>query len=66
MRLLDPRFKYTPSLATDIRATWKRFGFDARANEERRLQMSKRISAVTPHEPAETPTKRPLAIVRAS
>jgi hypothetical protein len=37
-RLLDPRFKYTPSLATNIAATWKRYGFDPRANEQRRRQ----------------------------
>jgi hypothetical protein len=37
-RLLDPRFKYTPALATNIAATWKRYGFDPRANEQRRRQ----------------------------
>lgn len=35
-RLLDPRFEYTPAAATNIAATWKRFGFDPRANEQRR------------------------------
>ena len=35
-RLLDPRFEYRPAAETDIAATWKRFGFDPRANEQRR------------------------------
>ena len=35
-RLLDPRFKYTPAAATDITATWRRFGFDPRDNQARR------------------------------
>jgi len=35
-RLLDLRFNYIPAAATDIAATWKRFGFDPRANEQRR------------------------------
>jgi hypothetical protein len=34
--LLDPRFEYTPAAATNIAATWKRFGFDPSANEQRR------------------------------
>jgi hypothetical protein len=25
--ILDPAFKYTPSAATDVRATWARFGW---------------------------------------
>lgn len=35
-RLLDPRFEYTPAAATNIAATWRRFGFDPQANEQRR------------------------------
>lgn len=35
-RLLDPRFEYRPAAETDIAATWRRFGFDPRANEQRR------------------------------
>lgn len=37
-RLLDPRFKYTPALSTNIALTWKRYGFDPYANEQRRRQ----------------------------
>jgi len=36
IRLLDLRFNYVPSAATDIAATWRRFGFDANANQQRR------------------------------
>jgi hypothetical protein len=35
-RLLDPRFEYRPAAETDIAATWRRFGFDPQANEQRR------------------------------
>ena len=35
-RLLDPRFEYRPAAETDIAATWRRFGFDPGANEQRR------------------------------
>ena len=35
-RLLDLRFNYTPAAATDIAATWRRFGFDPRENQQRR------------------------------
>jgi len=35
-RLLDPRFEYRPAAKTDIAATWRRFGFDPLANEQRR------------------------------
>ncbi len=38
-RLLDPRFEYTPAAQTNIAATWKRFGFDPRTNEQRRRRM---------------------------
>lgn len=35
MRLLDPRFKYTPSVSTNIVSTWKRHGFKATTEAER-------------------------------
>jgi hypothetical protein len=43
-RLLDPRFHYTPSAQTDISATWRRFGFDPSANEQRRQSMLSRMT----------------------
>ena len=36
VRLLDPRFKYIPAAATDVAATWRRFGFDPRGSASRR------------------------------
>lgn len=43
-RLLDPRFQYTPAAETDIAATWKRFGFDPTANEQRRQLLLSKVS----------------------
>ena len=43
-RLLDPRFHYTPSEQTNIATTWKRFGFDPSANEQRRQSMLSRLT----------------------
>jgi len=45
MRLLDPRFRYVPAVATDVTATWRRFGFDPRQNEERRTRRRRVLSA---------------------
>jgi hypothetical protein len=65
MRLLDPRFNYVPAAATDVAATWKRFGFDPRANAERRTRLRSRISVVTPDERSETPAIRALVRLQA-
>lgn len=35
MRLLDPQFEWVPSVATDVSATWRRFGFRPVTQEER-------------------------------
>jgi hypothetical protein len=35
MRIFDSRFKYTPSLNTNIVSTWKRFGFRPTTEAER-------------------------------
>ena len=43
-RLLDLRFNYIPAAATDIAATWKRFGFDPHANKQRREQLRNSIT----------------------
>ena len=43
-RLLDFRFNYIPAAATDIAATWRRFGFDPHTNKQRREQLRNTIS----------------------
>lgn len=43
-RLLDLRFNYIPADATDITATWRRFGFDPRVNKQRRELLRSSIS----------------------
>ena len=43
-RLLDLRFNYIPAAATDIAATWKRFGFDPHANRQRRELLKNSIN----------------------
>ena len=50
MSLLDPRFKYVPAAETDITATWRRHGFDAHRNAERRARLQQRAPAAA--EPA--------------
>jgi hypothetical protein len=42
MTLLDARFNYIPAVATEVAATWKRFGFDPRANQEHRARLKLR------------------------
>lgn len=42
-RLLDLRFNYIPAAATDIAATWRRFGFDPHSNKQRRDQLRNSI-----------------------
>ena len=44
MRLLDPRFRYIPAAATDITVTWRRHGFDARWNAERRARLQEQAA----------------------
>jgi hypothetical protein len=42
MRIYDARFKYTPSLSTNIVSTWKRFGFKP-TTEADRLARQRRL-----------------------
>jgi hypothetical protein len=58
VRLLDPRFNYVPAVATDVGSTFRRFGFNPRANEERRARARRRVSDVTPPTQSETPSIR--------
>ena len=41
MKILDPRFKYTPALNTNIVSTWKRFGFQPTTEAERLARQRK-------------------------
>jgi hypothetical protein len=64
MRLLDPRFRYVPALATDVGATWRRFGFDSRRNVERRARLKQRIADATQDGRGETPAIRALVSIK--
>jgi hypothetical protein len=45
MRILDARFKYTPSTSTNIVATWKRHGYKPTTEAERNARQRR---AMTP------------------
>ena len=60
MGLLDPRFRYVPADATDIQATWQRYGFDARRNAERRARFKERAAGTS----AETETAAIHPLIR--
>jgi hypothetical protein len=64
-RLLDPRFHYVNADATDVAATWRRFGFNPRANEERRARLRRLVSDVTAQLDSETPAIRALVRLKA-
>jgi len=66
MRLLDPRFRYLRAVATDVGATWRRFGFDSRGNEKRRERLKQRIAEEASEGRSATPALRPLVRVKAS
>jgi hypothetical protein len=64
MDLLDPRFRYVPAAATDITATWRRFGFDSRRNEERRARVRQRLAQETRDGFGDTPATLALVTAR--
>jgi hypothetical protein len=61
MSLLDPRFRYVPAVATDVTATWRRFGFDPQQNEERRARLKRPDALREANEPG---TAAILALVK--
>jgi hypothetical protein len=63
VRLLDPRFRYVPANETDVTATWRRYGFDARQNVERRARVAQRFDGV--RAPGEAAAIHPLLRKRA-
>ena len=52
VRLLDPRFKYTPSTSTNVVNTWRRFGYRPTTVGERQARLRRRESAVRQGESA--------------
>ena len=61
-RILDPRFRYTPAAATNIAATWKRFGFDPHANEQRRKRAMSEL-AMSSNDSFDAPPTPRLTVV---
>ena len=45
MSILDPRFRYTPSLSTNVMSTWKKFGFQPTTEADRIAREEKRAEA---------------------
>ena len=52
MRLLDPRFRYTPAANTDVSMTWRRFGFRPTTDSERRARQRAGLSGADDTAPA--------------
>jgi hypothetical protein len=47
MRLLDARFKYTPSTSTNIVTTWKRHGYKPTTEAERQARQRRALGETT-------------------
>ena len=43
VKLTDPRFKYTPSLRTNVQDTWRRFGWKPMTEIERQARRAKPV-----------------------
>lgn len=56
-RILDPNFKYTPAAATNIQATWRKFGWRP-VNEMPDLPSVDRSRTNSPEERRRTPIAR--------
>ncbi len=57
MSLLDPRFKYTPAINTDVLETFRRFGFKPTSEEERQARQAHLDPRA--HKSSRTPIPRP-------
>ena len=61
MSILDPRFKYTSALSTNVMSTWKKFGFKPTTEAERIAREEQRAAAYAtpaPHSVAPLAAKR--------
>jgi hypothetical protein len=58
MRLLDARFKYTPSTSTNVVSTWRKFGFRPTTEAERNARQ-RRVERQTLSPAAEITTLQP-------
>jgi hypothetical protein len=56
--ILHRSFHYVPAAATDVATTWKRHGFSAQANAERRARLQSAATAL--HDETETAQLRDL------
>ena len=63
MSILDPRFKYTSALSTNVMSTWKKFGFTPTTEAERIAREEQRAAAYGAPAP---PRRQPLAYKRRS
>lgn len=61
MSILDPRFKYTSALSTNVMSTWKKFGFTPTTEAERIAREEQRAAAYAAPTP---PRRQPLAYKR--
>jgi len=68
MRLLDARFKYTPSTNTNIVATWKRYGYkpttdaERQARQRRAMGLAPKDSSVVQLDGAKRAQRSPLRL----
>jgi hypothetical protein len=61
MRIYDARFKYTPSLNTDIASTWRKFGFKPTTEAERIARQRRLYGDATTTASSASVTKLDLA-----
>lgn len=61
MRLLDPRFKWTPAASTNVTNTWKKHGFKPTTEAERAARQKKLQDDDATPAPNVTPLVRAVA-----
>jgi hypothetical protein len=58
MSILDPRFKYTSALSTNVMSTWKKFGFRPTTEAERIAREEQRAAAYAAPAPSQQRSDR--------